>query len=228
MDTDEQIYTFDSYKNGEDGPDGGPAMPPGQIFVFDLNDVINENECDFIVNTIKKYKINNLESTIGKESGFSNVTCNSISLDTLEIRNKDISAKIKQTLKKAFFKVKRNLGQLMDLRGVHDLNLREIYGPTKPHYDCPISKDDDRILSVIIALNDDYKGGVINFPEQQFSCKLKKLQMIAFPPYWTHPHYATKPLDGTVRYTVNTWFTLEKKDNPYEENFLRMNTKTFL
>ena len=227
---DEHVYTFDSYANANGKDDHthiDPALPPGQIFVFDLDDVITVEECDFIVNAIKTYKIRDLESTLGKQSGLSNVKCHSISLDSIAIQNNIVSADIKKTLKKAFGKVKRKLGSLMDLRGVHDLNLREIYGPTKPHYDCPINRGDDRMLSVIIALNDDYKGGVIHFPEQQFSCKLRKLQMIAFPPFWTHPHFVTKPLDGTVRYTVNTWLTFEEQGSPYKD-LLQHNTKTFL
>ena len=62
-------------------------------------------------------------------------------------------------------------------------------------------------MSVIIALNDDYEGGELVFPNQDVVVKLKKGQAVAFPPYWTHPHYTNEPLNGTFRYTVNTWLT---------------------
>ena len=34
---------------------------------------------------------------------------------------------------------------------------------------------------------------------------LKKGQIIAFPPYWTHKHMVNAPTNGTYRYTINTW-----------------------
>jgi hypothetical protein len=68
---------------------------------------------------------------------------------------------------------------------------------------CPASEL--RNMAVVVALNGDYEGGDFCFPEQGRTIKLKKGQAIAFPPYWTHPHY-TKDLEGgTVRYTVNCW-----------------------
>lgn len=54
-------------------------------------------------------------------------------------------------------------------------------------------------MSVIMCLNHDYDGGEFVFPTQNYSVNLKKGDIIAFPPDWTHP------LNGTYRYTVNTW-----------------------
>ena len=60
-------------------------------------------------------------------------------------------------------------------------------------------------MAVIIALNGDYDGGQFYFPNQDVTIKLKKGQIITFPPFWTHPH-ATKTLENnTFRYTINTW-----------------------
>ena len=83
---------------------------------------------------------------------------------------------------------------------------REIYGETRLHYDgIDVTKGDPRCMSLIIALNDDYEGGEIYFPNQEYKIKLKRGQAIAFPPYWTHPHGVNTPLNGTLRYTINTW-----------------------
>ncbi len=184
----------------------GCTLPPGQIFLLDTNDVISEEECDFVVSNIKIHKIDNIES-IGKHT---NVQCHGTTLENIAIKDQDASAKIRDILQKAFDKLAHKIKNLIDIGGTTQLQLREIYGATNPHYDCPTNKEDDRMMSVIIALNDDYKGGIVHLPEQNFSCKLKKLQMIAFPPFWTHPHYVTKPLDGTVRYTVNTWLNFSR------------------
>ena len=65
-----------------------------------------------------------------------------------------------------------------------------------------------RSVSVIIALNGDYDGGEIVFPCQNFKTKLKQGEAIAFPPYWTHPHYTEDLKNNTFRYTINTWLTV--------------------
>ena len=93
--------------------------------------------------------------------------------------------------------------------------LRKIYGPTRAHSDgisvtavqdgkyIPIRKI--RNLSLIMALNSDYEGGEFYFPIQDYKVTLKKGQIIAFPPYWTHKHMVNAPTNGTYRYTINTW-----------------------
>jgi hypothetical protein len=96
--------------------------------------------------------------------------------------------------------------------------LRKIHGPTRLHMDGPLYtmvRDGPyvqvktlRSLSVIVALNGDYDGGEIVFPSQNFKTKLKQGEAIAFPPYWTHPHYTEDLKNNTFRYTINTWLRL--------------------
>lgn len=62
-----------------------------------------------------------------------------------------------------------------------------------------------RRLSTIIALNSDYDGGELVFPEQNVSIKLKEGDIICFPPYWTHPHRSNELLNNTKRYTITCW-----------------------
>jgi hypothetical protein len=90
------------------------------------------------------------------------------------------------------------------------ISLRKIYGPTNFHQDGVKPNPHShsvRNLSVIIALNGDYDGGEIVFPGQNFKTKLKQGEAIAFPPYWTHPHYTEDLKNNTFRYTINTWIT---------------------
>ena len=63
-----------------------------------------------------------------------------------------------------------------------DMNL-EVYGLTMIHADNQIDDDDFRVLSVIIALTDDYDGGIFNFPKQSYQVKLKKGEVYYFPTY---------------------------------------------
>ena len=66
------------------------------------------------------------------------------------------------------------------LFGVHDsgYELREVYGPTMIHADSQVDDEDVRVLSVIIALTDDYDGGIFNFPKQSYQVKLKKGELL--------------------------------------------------
>ena len=64
-----------------------------------------------------------------------------------------------------------------------------------------------RILSIIIALTDDYDGGVFNFPEQSYQVKLKKGEAITFPPNYFYPHEVSPPSNGE-RYSISLWVLL--------------------
>jgi len=95
--------------------------------------------------------------------------------------------------------------------------LRRIWGETRTHSDGTTSSNHVRCLSIIIALNDDYDGGIIEFPIQKIKVKLNKGDMICFPPFWTHPHRVTSPKNDTYRYTINTW-GIEKKSKGWVKN----------
>jgi hypothetical protein len=99
-----------------------------------------------------------------------------------------------------------------DFKGIHDVGytLRRIHGGTKRHVDGVHSKTGGftklvRALSFIAVLNDDYDGGIFNFPTQNLKIKVKKGEVILFPPYWTHPHSVSSVGEGQARYTINTW-----------------------
>lgn len=99
--------------------------------------------------------------------------------------------------------------------------LRKVYGETRSHidnitevYDTTINfikqnKKGDQLFvrsaSIIFTLNDDYDGGIFNFPYYDISVKLKKGSVIIFPPYWTHEHSVSSVENNTYRYTVSTW-----------------------
>ena len=85
--------------------------------------------------------------------------------------------------------------------------LREVYGATKIHTDGLFSNQKEsggRLLSVIIALTDDYDGGVFNFPYQSYQVKLNRCEAIIFPPTPFYPHEVSSPKNGK-RYTICTW-----------------------
>ena len=99
--------------------------------------------------------------------------------------------------------------------------LRKNYGKTILHidnmsevYDCNLNfiKDNKknsykmiRNASIIFGLNDNYDGGMFNFPYYDITFKLKKGSVVIFPPYWTHEHEVCTVENNTYRYTLSTW-----------------------
>ena len=173
--------------------------------------MFTDEQCDDLIEMINKYAIKGRE-TYGHHA---NVLADSVNL--MEISDSEDQIKVRDI---AFTKI-MDICKIfkeeydIDMGGFVTPTLRKITGATRQHKDgvilgkqvrdgkCPASEL--RNMALVMALNDDYEGGELCFPEQQRTFKLKKGQIIAFPPYWTHPHY-TKDLEGgTVRYTLNSW-----------------------
>lgn len=63
-------------------------------------------------------------------------------------------------------------------------------------------------VSASIKLNDDYAGGVLEFPRQSFDNSAVPVgSLIAWPSLVTHPHAST-PLQGGVKYSLTIWCEL--------------------
>lgn len=182
-------------------------VPPNQIFLFD--NFIGDTLCDELINIIEKY---------GNEDEYwqtnQNVNCKFLHLSNFK-KDPDIKNKYDNILFNIIGKFIRQLEDYgISCSGDSGYCLRKIYGPTKFHKDgikvhtinnryLPIRKV--RNMSVIIALNDDYEGGEFVFLNQNYRVRLKKGQLIAFPPYWTHVHGVEPLQNETFRYTINTW-----------------------
>jgi Rps23 Pro-64 3,4-dihydroxylase Tpa1-like proline 4-hydroxylase len=62
-----------------------------------------------------------------------------------------------------------------------------------------------RKISGLLYLNDDYDGGELFFPRQNYKYKPKTGSVLMFPSIYTHPHESLEILNGT-KYAVVTWF----------------------
>ena len=183
--------------------------PKDCIFVFD--DALTREECAFLIEMTKKHAVKGRE-THGPSANVLADSVNSLEIGNADDKNKvcDLTFEKVLTLCKNF---KDTYG--IEMGGFSSPTLRKITGATKHHKDgvvlakqvkngmCPASEL--RNMSVIVALNGDYQGGDLCFPEQNRTIKLKRGQAVAFPPYWTHPHYTKRLKNGTARYTVNCW-----------------------
>jgi predicted 2-oxoglutarate/Fe(II)-dependent dioxygenase YbiX len=171
-------------------------IPKNGIFMFD--NFISDDLCDEIRNTIENSRLYDERLILEK----TNVSCLRV------YPTKVTQFRFHEYIVKKFMQ----FGSMMSTEyaiicnDTDDIQYRKIIGATKFHYD-GIREDSMRSISVILALNDDYEGGELVFPLQDYKIKLKKGQLIAFPPFWTHPHYTNELENGTFRYTINFWFT---------------------
>ena len=184
--------------------------PSNGIFILENSELITNEFCTELINYI-----NEIDNPCIENWGLNtNVNCKFINID--KIKNQEIKIKFDSQLFKILGWVINYLKKEYNITCTGDSGycLRKIYGPTRLHKDgininpidkryLPIRKI--RNMSVIICLNDDYDGCEFYFPSQDYKIKLKKGQIIAFPPYWTHPHMVSEPINNTYRYTINTW-----------------------
>jgi len=182
--------------------------------IFLINDlkIFNKDHCDLI----NRFIDNNIENkSINKTSGDHNINRQSLSyMISKNHPNKILNKKIDNLL----FNVIKNL--ISHLRKENKIPILDniiadtgyqfckIFGESTSRFDGVhgfIEDTKERFLSVIICLNDDYEVGEICFPVQNRIIKMKKGDILVYPPYWTHPHYSNDLLNKTYRYTINTW-----------------------
>ena len=68
-----------------------------------------------------------------------------------------------------------------------------------------VPKDKIKCLTIIVALNEFDSNTDLYFPKQGVSIKLKKGEIVVFPPYWTHPYKIRTTDPNSVVYTMKTW-----------------------
>jgi hypothetical protein len=172
------------------------------IFMFD--DIIHSEDCDHVIKTMESYFMKK-DYQIEKWEESKNVNCMYVG------QIKELDDMIFNIINKVVQKL--HIHYDIQCNGDSGYCYRKIYGPTRIHKDgIFVEKDKQyvpmkkiRNMSIIICLNEDYEGGEFYFPNQDRTIKLKKGNIIAFPPYWTHPHMTYPLLNNTYRYTINTW-----------------------
>jgi|TARA_B110000037_G_scaffold94692_1_gene111169 hypothetical protein len=175
------------------------TYPKDGIFLF--NDVFTDEECEYIIGVINKYAVKGRE----KHEPTKNVIADSVNI--MELSEPGLKKRVCDLMFEKIMDMCKKFSEVYNIRmgGFESPTLRKIRGATKLHKDGILSREKMRNMSIILALNDNYQGGELCFPEHGRIIKLKKGQLVAFPPYWTHPHYTNELLNGTVRYTMNCW-----------------------
>ena len=168
-------------------------------------DVITSELCDELISLHKKEKINAERTVYGEGT---NVGCYNLYLDDYPEYDK----KVFDVVEGIIDRVLVDHIHFPDSLEYDSYSLREHYGETMIHTDGILNDDSSRrILSIIIALTDDYDGGEFNFPEQSYQVKLKRGEAITFPPSYFYPHEVSPPSNGE-RYTINSWALLSQED----------------
>ena len=184
------------------------------IMIINNENILSSEYCDKVISIIDEV-IDNKKNRIEKWEPNQNVNCLYFNTDCNKLKKEEKIKKLDDEVFKIISKVISILNRDFDIISTGDSGycFRKIYGATRLHKDgIVINPVNNRLsvkkvrnMSVIIALNDDYEGGEFYFPKQDFRIKLKKGDIICFPPYYTHPHMVEAPLNRTYRYTINTW-----------------------
>ena len=165
-------------------------------------DVITSELCDELISLHKKEKIHAERTVYGEGT---NVGCYNLYLDDYPEYDK----KVFDVVEGIIDRVLVDHIHFPDSLEYDSYSLREHYGGTELHTDGILNDDSSRrILSIIIALTDDYDGGEFNFPEQSYQVKLKRGEAITFPPSYFYPHEVSPPSNGE-RYTLTLWVLID-------------------
>jgi hypothetical protein len=169
--------------------------------IYIVDDVFNDTECNELINFIENHK---------KEREIKIVNCYSFYLSQKNEEDKKIDFMVYEKIRKILSSVAK-INPYLSVTGDVQYHFRKIIGETELHVDEVRSSNADyllnktRCMAIIFNLNDDYNGGEFIFPHQSIKIKLKKGQVLLFPPFWTHPHKVNTV--SSPRYTITTWGT---------------------
>lgn len=205
-----EIYYYYYYYGIKKTHQNGVIEYSNDIFII-KNQFTNEM-CNELIEKINKYEESMKEEIIEKNQ---NVQCKHMS--TIYFINNNIDKEYFEKLDKELFnKVTLNTQKIMQIKKSLKIEkddgykLRKIHGYTKTHTDGILEFNEDkkylRCLTMIIQLNNNFEGGIYDFPEQNVKIRLDKGDMIFFPPFWTHPHGVSALEKNTFRYTIHSWF----------------------
>ncbi len=167
-----------------------------QTGIEKFKDVLDSDTCDLIVNLI--------ESNLDQAKDLNHAeNQNVIAKELFPIQQ--FSAELDQLIVKATQKCmeeyQKKYGYFTCYSDV-GFSLRKITGATRYHVD-NTKAEDNRNVSFIIGLNNDFENGEFHFPYQEYTTTLKRGEAIVFPVWFMYPHYVDAPIG--YRYTINTW-----------------------
>ena len=164
--------------------------------------------------TLKKYKLPWVQTQVYTDSGFTTTNLNVRScskvpvpyyIDPIKYLPKEI-LELSTTLSKEFHK------SILDYTLKYQTNIKHYYGydilkytesqKFESHSDDGI--DEERRISLVYYMNDNYEGGEIEFKKFDLKIKPKKHNLLLFPSSYIYRHKVYPVTSGT-RYAIVQW-----------------------
>lgn len=178
-------------------------------------DLLSESESDYILNCIdeEKYITAFYDAKVYNKKGKDSIIYHSSrnNLQTFikpgsELDNL-IYSKISEGYQKWLSLINLDQSQKVLFQNLNDtgyqINKYEVGQYYNYHVDnSVINNNENRVLSIVIYINDDYEGGELQFPF--YTYKPSKGQGVFFPSDWLYPHRSCPVLKGT-KYSIVTW-----------------------
>jgi hypothetical protein len=175
--------------------------------IYVIENILDDLTCEEFISFIEKLDLNDTSEEPDKL-----LKCKYLNLLNNNPTHSIIDFKIYSIFNK-IFEIMTKCNPYINITGDTYYILRKIYGETQLHTDevraihTNYFFNQIRCLAAVIALNDNFEGGVFKFPHQNIEHKMKKGSVILFPPFWTHPHQITTVGENQYRYTITTWGT---------------------
>jgi len=171
--------------------------------VVQIDNIVEDIFCKEIIDYYDKIDLKSLGVVDLSDNTSRNVLGKHLDYKEDKIIFEKINKKIEKVY--SFYKIKFPKIILNKISEI-DLLKYDVGGYNKYHVD--VYTDIPRSLSVIINLNNDYKGGDLVFVDQKNKetkrCKLNKGSVIFFPSNFMYPHGIEKITEGT-RYSIVAW-----------------------
>jgi|TARA_R100000030_G_scaffold83570_1_gene66531 predicted 2-oxoglutarate/Fe(II)-dependent dioxygenase YbiX len=171
--------------------------------VVQIDNIVEDIFCKEIIDYYDKIDLKSLGVVDPSDKTSRNVLGKHLDYKEDKIIFDKINKKIEKVY--SFYKIKFPKIILNKISEI-DLLKYDVGGYNKYHVD--VYTDIPRSLSVIINLNNDYKGGDLVFVDQKNKetkrCKLNKGSVIFFPSNFMYPHGIEKITEGT-RYSIVAW-----------------------
>ena len=189
-------------------------------FIFTVDDLLTNEECDFIIEEFGKneiYKENCFESN-SSEMRYSTVDITSLVPNTevfnlVHNKTNHLIYEYSQYLRELDFIWLE--GMMCNLSHSHNYRLMK-YSEGQSIHD-HVDKGPDIFGSATLSLNDGYEGGLFRFFKGKHKFKTKKRQGMIWPAenYFVH---GVEPITGNVRWSVNSFLGTEECVQEHNRN----------
>jgi len=173
------------------------------VVIFD--NFVKDEFCDLFIEFFKKQTTWTKSVTYGETEAGLDPSSSPRQSTQIMLANYPNADKLVFSIFNRSLNVYRTIYEHVEVRGDEGYSLLRYRkgGEYKEHVDR--GSQNNRIVSGLLYLNDDFEGGEINFSRYDLTVKPKKGSVILFPSFHTHLH-ASLPITSGTKYAVVTWF----------------------